>query len=96
MEKGILVSKMGGGQVNITNGDFIFEVAEGYLIEKGIKKQLIRGASLIGNGLQVLQDIEMVGNDNCFLPGVCGKYDSVPVSDAQPTIKIKELTVGGC
>jgi TldD protein len=92
---GLLVKRMGGGQVNITNGDFIFEVTEGYRILKGKVDKPIRGASLIGNGPQVLWDIDRVGNDKVFIPGVCGKYDHVPVGDAQPTIRIKELTIGG-
>ncbi|MDD5457279.1 MAG: TldD/PmbA family protein [Candidatus Margulisbacteria bacterium] len=95
VKNGLLVKKMGGGQVNITNGDFVFEVAEGYLIKNGKIDKPIRGASLIGNGPDVLHQIEMVGNDKYFLPGVCGKYDHVPVADAQPTIKIKEMTIGG-
>lgn len=95
VEQGLLVKKMGGGQVNITNGDFVFEISEGYLIEKGKVKHPIRGASLIGNGIEVLKNIEMVGNDKMFMPGVCGKYDHVPVSDAQPTMRIAGLTIGG-
>ncbi len=93
--QGILVKRMGGGQVNITNGEFIFEISEGYLIEKGKITTPIRGASMIGNGPQVLQDIAMVANDKKFIAGVCGKYDHVPVGDAQPTLMIKELTIGG-
>ncbi len=92
---GLLVKRMGGGQVNITNGDFIFDVMEGYRIKNGKIDKPIRGASLIGNGPQVLWDIDRVGNDKVFIPGVCGKYDSVPVGDAQPTLRIKELTIGG-
>lgn len=95
VEQGILVNKMGGGQVNITNGEFIFEVAEGYLIEKGKIGSPIKGASLIGNGPAVLMDIERVGSDKTFIPGICGKYDCVPVGDAQPTLKIRELVIGG-
>jgi TldD protein len=95
VDQGLLVKKMGGGQVNITNGDFVFEISEGYLIEKGKVKHPIRGASLIGNGIDVLKNIEMVGNDKTFMPGICGKYDHVPVSDAQPTMRIAGLTIGG-
>jgi len=95
VDHGLLVKKMGGGQVNITNGDFVFEISEGYLIEKGKVQYPIRGASLIGNGIEVLQNIEMVGNDKVFMPGICGKYDHVPVSDAQPTMRITGLTIGG-
>ncbi|OGI12348.1 MAG: hypothetical protein A2Y40_03500 [Candidatus Margulisbacteria bacterium GWF2_35_9] len=95
VSNGILVKRMGGGQVNITNGEFIFEISEGYEIKNGKVTNQIRGASMIGNGPDVLNDIESVGNDKCFLPGVCGKFDHVPVSDAQPTIKIKQMTIGG-
>lgn len=95
-EKGLYVTRMGGGQVNTTNGDFVFDVAEGYLIENGKIGPLVRGATLIGNGPQVLKDIEMVGNDLGFAIGTCGKEgQGVPVADAQPTIKIKSLTIGG-
>ncbi len=95
-EKGLFVSRMGGGQVNTTNGDFVFDIAEGFLIENGKIGNLVRGATLVGNGPQVLKDIEMVGRDLGFSLGVCGKDgQGVPVSDAQPTIKIKSLTVGG-
>ena len=95
-QKGLLVTRMGGGQVNTTNGDFVFDVAEGYLIENGELGSLVRGAALIGNGPQVLNDIEMVGHDLGFSLGTCGKDgQGVPVADAQPTIKIKSLTIGG-
>ena len=95
VNEGILVKRMGGGQVNITNGEFIFEISEGYKIEKGKIAYPVRGASLIGSGPQVLMDIEAIANDKVFIPGVCGKYDHVPVGDAQPTLKIKEMTIGG-
>lgn len=95
-KKGLLVKKMGGGQVNTTNGDFVFEVQEGYLIENGEVKAPVRGATLSGNGPQALADVDRVGKDLGFAIGVCGKDgQGVPVSDAQPTIRIKELTVGG-
>jgi TldD protein len=96
VEKGLFVRKMGGGQVNTVNGDFIFEVNEGYLIEKGSIGEPVRGAILIGNGPQVLKDIDMVGNDLGFGIGTCGKDgQGVPVSDAQPTIRVPDLVVGG-
>jgi TldD protein len=96
VEKGLFVKKMGGGQVNTVNGDFIFEINEGYLIEKGSVGEPVRGAVLIGNGPQVLKDIDMVGNDQGFGIGTCGKDgQGVPVSDAQPTLRIPELVVGG-
>ena len=96
VEKGLFVKKMGGGQVNTVNGDFIFEVNEGYLIEKGSVGEPVRGAVLIGNGPQVLKDIDMVGSDLGFGIGTCGKDgQGVPVADAQPTLRIPELVVGG-
>ena len=96
VEKGLFVRKMGGGQVNTVNGDFIFEVNEGYLIEKGSIGAPVRGAILIGNGPQVLKEIDMVGSDLGFGIGTCGKDgQGVPVADAQPTLRIPELVVGG-
>jgi len=96
VEKGLFVRKMGGGQVNTVNGDFVFEVNEGYLIEKGSVSQPVRGAILIGNGPQVLKEIDMVGDDLGFGIGTCGKDgQGVPVGDAQPTLRIPELVVGG-
>ena len=95
-EQGLLVKRMGGGQVNTTNGDFVFEVQEGYVIEDGEVKYAVRGATLIGNGPQALTNIDRVGNDQGFAIGTCGKDgQGVPVADAQPTIRIKRLTVGG-
>ncbi len=94
--KGLLVKKMGGGQVNTTTGDFVFDVAEGYLIENGEIGPMVRGATLTGNGPEVLANVEMVGNDLGFTIGTCGKDgQGVPVSDAQPTMAIKEIIVGG-
>ena len=96
VEKGLFVKKMGGGQVNTVNGDFVFEVSEGYLIEKGKVGEPVRGAMLIGNGPQVLKEIDQVGNDLGFGIGTCGKDgQGVPVSDAQPTLRIPELVIGG-
>lgn len=96
VEKGLFVKKMGGGQVNTVNGDFVFEVSEGYLIEKGDIGEAVRGAILIGNGPQVLREIDMVGDDLGFGIGTCGKDgQGVPVADAQPTLRIPEIVVGG-
>ncbi len=93
---GIFVRKMGGGQVDVISGDFQFGVDEGYIIENGEIKQSIRGASLVGNGLKVLESIDMVGNDLGYGVGTCGKDgQGAPVSDAQPTIRIPKLIVGG-
>lgn len=95
-KSGLLVRRMGGGQVNTTNGDFVFDVPEGYLIEDGEVTVPVRGATLTGNGPEVLQQIDLVGRDFGFSIGTCGKEgQGVPVSDAQPTIRIPELIVGG-
>jgi TldD protein len=94
--KGLFVKKMGGGQVNTVNGDFVFEVSEGYLIENGKIGDPVRGATLTGNGPQVLLSIDLVGSDLGFSIGTCGKDgQGSPVSDAQPTLRIPEITVGG-
>jgi len=96
VQKGILVKKMGGGQVDIVNGNFVFNVSEGYMIENGKVGKAIRGATLTGNGPKVMQIIDMVGSDLGFGIGTCGKGgQGVPVSDAQPTIRIPEIVVGG-
>ncbi len=93
---GLYVRKMGGGQVNPLNGDFVFEVTEGYLIRQGVAETPVRGATLIGNGPETLMAIEAVGSDLGYGIGTCGKAgQGVPVSDAQPTLRIRELTVGG-
>jgi TldD protein len=96
VRQGLLVRKMGGGQVNTVNGDFVFEVTEGYRIEGGEVAYPVRGATLVGNGPEVLRQIDRVGSDIGFALGTCGKDgQGVPVSDAQPTLRIPELTVGG-
>ncbi|MCD6319772.1 MAG: TldD/PmbA family protein [Candidatus Desulfofervidaceae bacterium] len=96
VEKGLFVRKMGGGQVNTVNGDFVFEISEAYLLEKGQIGEPVRGATLVGNGPNVLQSITMVGNDLDFGIGTCGKDGQhVPVSDGQPTLLIPEIIVGG-
>ncbi|MFH1428373.1 MAG: TldD/PmbA family protein [Candidatus Margulisiibacteriota bacterium] len=95
VDKGLLVKRMGGGQVDVTNGEFVFEVSEGYLIENGEVSTPVRGATIIGSGPKVLETVDMVANDHHFQEGVCGKYDHAPVSDAQPTIRIPAIIVGG-
>lgn len=96
VEQGLFVRNMGGGQVNTVNGNFVFEVSEGYLIENGRVIEPVRGATLTGNGPEVLKKITMVGNDLGFGIGTCGKEgQGVPVSDAQPTLLISGITVGG-
>jgi len=94
--QGLLVRKMGGGQVNTVNGDFVFEVTEGYLIENGAIGEPVRGATLTGNGPDILKKVVQVGSDLGFGIGTCGKDgQGVPVADAQPTLLISEITVGG-
>lgn len=96
LDKGLVVEKMGGGQVNTVTGDFVFDVQEGYLIENGEKGEPVRGATLTGNGPRVLQSIDMVADDLGFSIGTCGKdAQGVPVSDAMPTVRIPEIVVGG-
>jgi len=96
VSNGLFVRRMGGGQVNTVTGDFVFEVSEGYLIENGVVGEPVRGATLAGNGPEVLKKITMVGSDLGFGIGTCGKDgQGVPVSDAQPTLLISGITVGG-
>lgn len=96
VKHGLLVKKMGGGQVNTVTGDFVFDVQEGYLIEDGQAGDLVRGATLVGSGPEVLKSIDMVGSDLGFSIGTCGKdAQGVPVSDAMPTLRIREIVVGG-
>ena len=93
---GVFVKAMGGGQVNTVTGDFVFAVTEGYLIENGKLGSPIRGATLVGNGPKVLSIVDKVGNDLGFATGTCGKDgQGAPVTDAQPTLRVPELTVGG-
>lgn len=95
IKNGLLVKKLGGGQVNVTNGDFVFGVQESYVIENGKIKEPVRGAMLIGNGPKILNEIDMLGTDLHFITGTCGKGDHAPVTDAMPTIRIPEIVVGG-
>jgi len=96
VDKGLFVKRMGGGQVNTVNGDFMFDVGEAHIIRGGELREPVRGASLIGNSLKVLSQIDMVADDLGFGLGTCGKDgQGAPVSDAQPTLRIKGITVGG-
>lgn len=98
VKKGIYAVNFGGGQVDITSGQFVFTISEAYLIENGQITQPIKGATLIGNGPEVMKNISMIGNDLALDPGIgtCGKDgQSVPVGVGQPTLKIKEIVVGG-
>jgi TldD protein len=93
---GVYVVKMGGGQVDTVRGDFVFEIAEGYLLKGGAVGEMIKNATMMGNGLEVLKGIDMVGSDLGYGIGTCGKDgQGVPVADAQPTLRIPEIIVGG-
>jgi len=96
VQHGLLVKKMGGGQVNTVTGDFVFEIQEGYIIKNGLVGEPVRGATLTGNGPQILKSMDMVASDLGFAIGTCGKdAQGVPVSDAMPTVRIPEIVVGG-
>ena len=98
VKHGLYAVNFGGGQVDITSGKFVFSTAEAYLIENGKITTPVKGATLIGNGPDVLTRISMIGNDMALDPGVgtCGKEgQSVPVGVGQPTLRIDGLTVGG-
>jgi len=98
VKRGIYATQFGGGQVDITNGKFVFSASQAWLIENGKVTHPIKGATLIGNGPDVLTKVSMVGNDMALDTGIgtCGKDgQSVPVGVGQPTIKIDDLTVGG-
>jgi TldD protein len=98
VKKGLYAVNFGGGQVDITSGKFVFSAAEAYLIEDGKIGPAVKGATLIGNGPDVLTKVAMVGNDMRLDPGIgtCGKDgQGVPVGVGQPTLKIEGLTVGG-
>ncbi|HHH38078.1 MAG TPA: metalloprotease TldD, partial [Sedimenticola sp.] len=98
VDHGLYAVNFGGGQVDITSGKFVFSASEAYLIESGKVTRPVKGATLIGNGPDVLTRVSMVGNDLELDAGVgtCGKEgQSVPVGVGQPTLKVDELTVGG-
>lgn len=98
VKHGLYAVNFGGGQVDITSGKFVFSAAEAYMIENGKITYPVKGATLIGNGPDVLTRVSMIGNDMSLDPGVgtCGKEgQSVPVGVGQPTLRIDGLTVGG-
>jgi TldD protein len=98
VERGLYAVNFGGGQVDITNGKFVFSASEAYLIENGKVTRPVKGATLIGSGPEVLTRVSMVGNDLALDEGVgvCGKEgQSVPVGVGQPTLRIDSMTVGG-
>jgi TldD protein len=96
--RGVYAKRFSGGQVNISNGDFVFSLTESYLIEDGKLTAPLRGVNLIGNGPEVLRNVTMVGNDFLLSDGTwtCGKDgQSVPVGIGTPSVKIAQITVGG-
>ena len=98
VDYGLYAPNFAGGQVDITSGKFVFSASEAYLIEKGKVTFPVKGATLIGSGIETMQSISMVGNDLALDKGVgvCGKEgQSVPVGVGQPTLKVDCLTVGG-
>jgi TldD protein len=98
MKRGLYCSNFGGGQVDITNGKFVFQCTEAYMVEDGKITAPVKGATLIGDGPSALTRVTMIGDDFCFDPGigVCGKAgQGVPVGVGQPSMKIAGLTVGG-
>jgi len=96
LQAGLLVTRMGGGQVNTATGEFVFEVDEGYWVEDGTIRHLVRDANLLGVGRDVLAAIDRVGWDIGWGIGTCGKDgQGVPVSDGMPTIRIPRILIGG-
>ncbi|MDD3123643.1 MAG: TldD/PmbA family protein [Candidatus Izemoplasmatales bacterium] len=95
-EYGLYAAKMGGGSVNPGNGDFNFSVSEGYIVRNGKIAEPVRGASLVGNGAEILHKIDMVGNNLDSARGMCGSASgSIPADVGQPTLRVSSITVGG-
>jgi TldD protein len=98
VDRGLYAVGFGGGQVDITSGKFVFSASEAYMIENGRVTYPVKGATLIGNGPTVLNEVSLVGNDLELDTGigVCGKEgQSLPVGVGQPTLKVDAITVGG-
>jgi TldD protein len=98
VKNGLYAVNFGGGQVDITNGKFVFSASEAYMIENGKVTYPVKGATLIGSGPESLKYVTMIGNDMSLDGGVgvCGKEgQSVPVGVGQPTLRIEKMTVGG-
>jgi TldD protein len=94
--KGLYAKALGGGQVNPATGDFVFGVTEAYLIENGSITTPVRGANLIGTGIEILGAVDAVAGDYDARPGTCGKDgQGVPVTTGSPTLRIARMTVGG-
>jgi len=94
-ERGLYARNLGGGEVDTTTGNFTFGVREAYLIENGKITSPVRGATLMGNGPEILKRIDMVAGDQAFWPGTCGKGQWVPVTSGAPTLRIAGIGVGG-
>jgi len=96
VKDGVFVKKMGGGQVDVVSGNFAFEITECYRIRDGKLAEPLRGATLVGQGPKLMSEIDMVGWDLGYSTGTCGKDgQSAPVADAQPTLRIPSVVVGG-
>jgi TldD protein len=96
VKDGIFVKKMGGGQVDVVSGNFAFEVTECYRIRDGKLAEPLRGATLVGQGPKLMSEIDMVGTDLGYSTGTCGKDgQGAPVADAQPTLRIPAVVIGG-
>ena len=96
IEYGLYAKQMGGGSVNPVTGEFNFAVNEGYMIRNGVICEPVRGASLVGKGSEIIQDIDMVGKDMQMGQGMCGSSSgSVPTNVGQPMIRVSKITVGG-
>jgi TldD protein len=97
VKKGLYAKRLGGGQVEIGRGDYVFAVTEGWLIEDGKLTAPVRGATLVGNGPDTLRQMDMIGTDLALDPGrgMCGKWQSARVSVGQPTVRVPKLVVGG-
>ena len=96
MEYGLYAKEMGGGSVNPVTGEFNFAVSEGYIVRNGVICEPVRGASLVGKGSEVIQNIDMVGSDMEMGQGMCGSSSgSVPTNVGQPLIRVSSITVGG-
>ena len=94
-KSGLYARTLGGGEVDTTSGNFTFGVLEGYLIEDGRVTTPVRGATLVGNGPEIMRRIDRVGPDQKFWNGTCGKGQWVPVTSGAPTLRIAAMTVGG-
>jgi len=94
-KSGIYVQSLSGGSVNPITGVFNFTCREAYLIENGKKTTPVKGATLIGNCLEIISNIDAVGDDLAFGPGICGKGQAAEVSAGQPTVRIRGINVGG-